>query len=155
MTARRFHPAVRRRLAREAAELLGPPLAGSTGPSGPPVRMRLSRVIGFDLQAASRALNGRPAASIARPGIHGNRFRFERGDLLAQLRAVQDFEQWFHSSDLEAAIARRAAEEELTAHNLACWCAMGAPCHGDVILAYLDSRQRSKPPLICEEGIFL
>jgi hypothetical protein len=39
-----------------------------------PVRLRLSRARGFDLQAASRALNGLPALNVARPGPLGNPF---------------------------------------------------------------------------------
>ena len=41
-----------------------------------PVRLRLSRQRGFNLQAASRAINGMPAVSVARPGPWGNPFNF-------------------------------------------------------------------------------
>jgi hypothetical protein len=39
-----------------------------------PVRMRLSRAKGFNLQAASLALNGLPAVNVARPSKWGNPF---------------------------------------------------------------------------------
>ena len=39
-----------------------------------PVRLRLSRAKGFDLQAHSLAVNGLPAVVVARPGIWGNPF---------------------------------------------------------------------------------
>ena len=37
-----------------------------------PIRLRLSRAKGFDLQLMSRAANGLPARSVARPGPFGN-----------------------------------------------------------------------------------
>ncbi len=40
-----------------------------------PVRLRLSRARGFNLQAHSRAVNGLPAVNCARPGKWGNPFR--------------------------------------------------------------------------------
>ncbi|HUY27269.1 MAG TPA: hypothetical protein VMV27_07585 [Candidatus Binataceae bacterium] len=39
-----------------------------------PVRMRLSRRKGFNLQGESRAINGLPALNVARPGPWGNCF---------------------------------------------------------------------------------
>jgi hypothetical protein len=45
-----------------------------------PQRLRLSRAKGFDLQAASRALNGLEAANVARPGKYGNPFDFRRSE---------------------------------------------------------------------------
>lgn len=45
-----------------------------------PQRIRLSRVKGFNLQAASRALNGLPAVNVARPGKWGSPFDFRRSD---------------------------------------------------------------------------
>jgi len=40
-----------------------------------PVRLRLSRARGFDLQALSRSVNGLAAINCARPGKWGNRYR--------------------------------------------------------------------------------
>lgn len=45
-----------------------------------PQRIRLSRAKGFNLQAASLALNGLPAVNVARPGKWGNPFDFRRSD---------------------------------------------------------------------------
>jgi hypothetical protein len=39
-----------------------------------PARLQLSRRKGFDLQAVSRAMNGLPAVSVARPSLWGNPF---------------------------------------------------------------------------------
>jgi hypothetical protein len=73
-----------------------------------PVRMRLSRAKGFDLQKASLALNGLPAAKVTRPGKWGNPFNFAssdncwnalalgcRGDAKGRREAaVKAFRQW-------------------------------------------------------------
>ena len=40
-----------------------------------PVRLRLSRASGFDLQAASHAVNRLPAVNVARPTKWGNIYR--------------------------------------------------------------------------------
>ena len=40
-----------------------------------PLRLQLSRRMGFDLQARSRHANGLAAVSVARPGKWGNPFR--------------------------------------------------------------------------------
>jgi hypothetical protein len=45
-----------------------------------PVRLRLSRAKGFNLQAASRALNGLDAVKVTRPGKYGNPFNFSRSE---------------------------------------------------------------------------
>lgn len=107
-----------------------------------PVRIRLSRAQGFNLQRHSRSLNGLDAVHVARPGPWGNPFIVgKHGDaaycvdlyraLLAGLLALKDV-------DAEALLgARRFVAEhlgELRGHNLACWCKPGAPCHADVLL---------------------
>ena len=45
-----------------------------------PIRIRLSRKKGFDLQAVSRAANGLPAVNVARPSRWGNPFDFRASD---------------------------------------------------------------------------
>lgn len=45
-----------------------------------PVRLRLSRRKGFDLQASSQALNGLVAVNVARPTKWGNPFDFRKSD---------------------------------------------------------------------------
>lgn len=110
--------------------------------SSTPVRLRLSRQRGFDLQALSRATNGLDAVAVARPSKWGNphkvgefynavnegdgsptgRYRCE-----STAEAVQCFREWVeHFVD--------DIREDLRGKNLACWCAPGAPCHADVLL---------------------
>ena len=73
-----------------------------------PVRLRLSRAKGFDLQAVSRAANGLGAVNVARPTKWGNPFDFRRseycwaalsfgcrGDRLGRQKAsVRAFRDW-------------------------------------------------------------
>ena len=119
-----------------------------------PIRIRLSRARGFDLQNHSQAVNGLPAVHVARPGPWGNPFVVgkdgDRGQcvdlytaLLAGLLALAK------SPDIEALKASRsfvdAHLDELRGKNLACWCALdGKPCHADVLLKIAN-----RP--ICEE----
>ncbi|MER8540302.1 DUF4326 domain-containing protein [Mesorhizobium sp. M1334] len=123
-----------------------------------PVRLRLSRSKGFDLQAHSRSFNGLDAVNVARPSVFGNPFKVSaRHD---RAYAVQLFSQFMccwtvmlpdpSPQEQDAArlsIFRRL--DTLTGRNLACWCALdGKPCHADVLLniandpEQLVSRQR-------------
>lgn len=115
-----------------------------------PVRLQLRRSRGFDLQAASRALNGLPAVVVSRPSPFGNPFTFEAviaeglaaGKPEARRIAVARFEDWIAGSDRcrqgpesearRAEILRRLPE--LEGRNLACWCPLDGPCHADVLL---------------------
>jgi hypothetical protein len=108
--------------------------------------MQLSRKAGFNLQEASKALNGLPAKRITRPGKWGNPFTIEdtaqRYGLdadAAQAKAVALCEQW-----LKGTLSKRLSpgepppraeiRDELVGHNLACWCRPGTPCHADVLI---------------------
>lgn len=119
-----------------------------------PVRIRLSRARGFDLQKHSQTINGLPAVHVARPGPWGNPFVIGKDRdrehcvdlytaLLAGLLALAK------SPDIEALRAVRDYADnhldELRGKNLACWCALdGKPCHADVLLKIAN-----RP--ICEE----
>lgn len=130
----------------------------ASGPGGTaphPVRLRLSRARGFDLQALSRETNGLPAVNVARPGPWGNPFVVGRhGDaaycvdlykfLLGGLVAVS------RGPDIDAQYAarRHVADhlDELAGKNLACWCKPGAPCHADVLLEIANQPQPETAP---------
>lgn len=111
-----------------------------------PQRMQVSRKRGFDLQAASRALNGLPAKLVTRPGKWGNpfsiddtavRYRLVRAD--AQAKAVALAGEWLRGT-LDPSLSpgpppsRDEIRSELRGHNLACWCKPGTPCHADVLI---------------------
>ncbi len=93
-----------------------------------PVRLQLSRRAGFNLQEVSRATNGLDAVNVARPGRHGNPFVVS--DTQTAEQAVERFreraEEWV--KDQPELIA------DLRGKNIACWCQLGDPCHGDVLL---------------------
>lgn len=111
-----------------------------------PQRLQLSRHRGFNLQAASQALNGLPAKRVTRPGKWGNPFTIEeiarRYGLdadAAQAKAVALCGQWVRG-EIDPALspgvppARAKIRAELGGHNLACWCRLGTPCHADVLI---------------------
>lgn len=108
--------------------------------------MQLSRKAGFNLQAASLALNGLPAKRITRPGKWGNPFTIddmaERYGLdadAAQVKAVELCEAWLRGR-LDKTLspgsppARAEIRDDLAGYNLACWCRPGTPCHADVLI---------------------
>ena len=49
---------------------------------------------------------------------------------MTSAQAVQAFDRWLDTMPILIADARR----ELHGKNLACWCALDAPCHADVWL---------------------
>lgn len=111
-----------------------------------PQRLQLSRRAGFNLQEASRALNGLPAKLITRPGRWGNPFtiddtaaRYGLDHAAAQAKAVELCAQWLRGAtadDLSPVPppSRDTIRAELGGHNLACWCKAGTPCHADVLI---------------------
>lgn len=111
--------------------------------SAAPVRLRLSRAKGFNLQAHSRAVNGREAVKVDRSTRWGNPFR----GTVSWTRVTMDGRVMSHQSGANAAVPigmlRRlvctpefnaAVVRELRGKNLACWCALDSPCHADVLL---------------------
>ncbi|SMQ72337.1 protein of unknown function [Devosia lucknowensis] len=109
-----------------------------------PQRIVLSRRAGFDLQAASRALNGLAAQSVARPGPWGNPFTIDAvmaetglDRAAAQAEAVQRHARWMRG-EIEAARPRPPLSKvraDLGGKNLACWCREGTPCHVDTLIS--------------------
>lgn len=114
-------------------------------PDPKPLRMRLSRRKGFDLQAQSRSINGLDAVNCARPHLFGNPFianpNMKPGRRQGPTyffvetieEAVETFRE-FMTCEGASADAFRAALPELRGKNLACWCKLGDPCHADVLL---------------------
>lgn len=111
-----------------------------------PQRMQLSRRAGFNLEAASRALNGLPAIRVTRPGRWGNPFtiaetaaRYGLDAAAAQAKAVALCTAWLHG-ELDPALspgpppARAEIRAYLAGRNLACWCRPGTPCHAEALI---------------------
>jgi len=111
-----------------------------------PQRMQVSRKAGYDLQAASRALNGLPAKLVTRPGKWGNPFsiddvaaRYGLERAAAQAKAVAMAGEWLGGTldkklSPGPAPSRAEIRAALAGHNLACWCRPGTPCHADVLI---------------------
>lgn len=99
-----------------------------------PVRLRLSRARGFNLQAHSLAINGLAAVNCARPSQWGNDFT---GD-----DCVYCYRTWLIQA---VAITGywRAELDKLRGKNLACWCDLvDERCHADLLLELANkSRQ--------------
>ncbi len=107
-----------------------------------PVRIQLSRQKDWRLQEVSRAINGLPAKSVARPGLWGSPFRIGDPGVPDAATAVRLFAEWLtpfrHGDDLKqfiiSDINMHAVQDDLHGHNLACWCPLDTPCHADILL---------------------
>lgn len=118
-----------------------------------PQRIQLSRAKGFNLQAASRAINGLAAINVARPSPWGNPFTVGQDGTRAHCIAL--FVGLLEGRYSLLARAPLAAQREFVVHagdqwktlkgkNLACWCGPGLACHGDQLL------ERANLPTLCE-----
>jgi hypothetical protein len=92
-----------------------------------PVRLRLSRSKGFNLQRHSAEVNGLAAVNVARPGKWGNPYKV--GTCL-----IADAESAVMAFAANSPVGRLKGIDELRGKNLACWCRLDAPCHADVLL---------------------
>jgi hypothetical protein len=118
-----------------------------------PVRLRLSRAAGFNLQRLSRETNGLEAVNVARRTRWGNPFHWENGvELLGEYGARAHVVSLFralitrgfvHATDEAELDSYYQGEppppvllivKELRGKNLACWCKPGLPCHADFLL---------------------
>ena len=126
-----------------------------------PQRIQLRRTKGFVLQFESMALNGLPAVKVTRPGKWGNHWSAYRADD-GQWFAVRNSCEFHDVPDKSAAIAMCVAEhrkefvagletygvatalEELRGKNIACWCPLDSPCHGDVYLELANRPTKGK-----------
>lgn len=70
------------------------------------------------------------AVSVARPTRWGNPFRIGDPEIPDRRAAVAAFRAYLAAHPELVEAARR----ELRGKVLACWCAPGTPCHGDVLL---------------------
>ena len=102
-----------------------------------PVRLRLSRKAGFNLQQHSLDTNGLAAVNVARPSAFGNMWRIGTwSNYLGRFCTnAADAVECFRSCGPPSEPHLRAIIiEELRGKNLACWCALDAPCHATVLL---------------------
>lgn len=118
-----------------------------------PVRLRLQRRRGADIQVLSRATNGRDAVAVTRPGPWGNPFIVGKHGTAEQ--CVDLYEKLLSglvcvSLDRPCVEAQERALKYATEHleklrgkNLACFCALDAPCHADVLLRVANTNLNS------------
>jgi hypothetical protein len=120
-----------------------------------PIRIRLSRAKGFNLQAVSRAFNGLDALKVSRPGLWGNPFvvteKMKPGATVGGAwnyiavptaeDAVACYEMMLTSTSVTGQRGHelRSRLPDLRGKNLACWCRHDAPCHADVLLRLANS----------------
>jgi hypothetical protein len=120
-----------------------------------PTRLQLSRAKGFNLQAHSRAINGLDAVNVARPTQWGNPFtvadmgtaeKAVRRFCAAVIGPILDGKQCTPNAHPDSYIGQiiQRAPIMLRGKNLACWCALGEPCHADVLL------ELANRPIKCE-----
>lgn len=118
-----------------------------------PVRLRLSRAAGFDLQAHSLSINGLPVVNVARPTPWGN--PFEVGVHGTREECVHLYVALVHgllaiSAGKSSVDAQKNAHQHIVAHrndiagkNLACWCPLPKAgerdmCHAAVLLEIVN-----------------
>lgn len=102
-----------------------------------PQRIQLKRTKGFNLQAASLALNGLPAVNCARPSKYGNPHKIGYCNLCGKVHkskaeAVQAFSEF--DEYLRGSKQMQKHFAFVRGKNLACWCKPDEPCHCDVLL---------------------
>jgi len=110
--------------------------AAKSGLDARPVRLQLSRRVGFNLQQESRRRNGISARSVARPSKWSNPFKVSE---YGRAKALALFEAY-----IGQAIARGELDPaELRGFNLACWCKPDESCHADLLIRLAAQRTRS------------
>lgn len=87
-----------------------------------PVRFQLRRTRGWRIPEGG--------VSVARPGRWGNPFRVDSG--LDSAGAVEMFRRDLAAGSLDITV--EDVRRDLAGHHLGCWCRVGQPCHGDVLL---------------------
>lgn len=122
---------------------------GATNPTSKPQRMRRSRRKGGNLQADSITLNGLFAISVTRPGKYGNPYfpgcgigfggfdqnmRPVHWALETGTDMVRHFREYIRLMKRDQPQEFEAYIGPLRGKNIACWCKIGDPCHGDILL---------------------
>ena len=77
--------------------------------------------------------------NVTRPGKFGNPFKVE--DFASAQACVKMFKTHRHSFGYPSDDEVRA---ELCGKNLACWCALGQPCHAEVLLEIANAEPEER-----------
>jgi hypothetical protein len=77
---------------------------------------------------------------IGRPSPFGNPFQIgKHGD---RTTVIQKYREWFYKKLNDTEFSCKV--NSLRGKRLGCWCAPD-PCHGDIIVEYLEGKQNEKP----------
>lgn len=108
----------------------GRPVSSRTLQEAPskPIRVQLSRAKGWKMPANT--------VKVDRSTRWGNP---DRAEVIGATLAVEMFRRrlapgGFGLGPIQAILTAKDVRRELRGKNLACWCALGAPCHADVLL---------------------
>ena len=74
--------------------------------------------------------------SVTRPGKWGNPFSVGKTSKDDLAFSVQIYWRWLREIQSEQPEKFKALIEPLKGKNLACWCAIGEPCHADALLFF-------------------
>lgn len=119
-----------------------------------PLRIKRSRVKGFNLQEYSKSLNGLECVVVSRPSKWGNPYQIMKDEESKTFCVWQVFKgsqvliAWAIPEKMALELAlekyRQYIEkhinygnlkiEELKGKNLACFCSLSSPCHADILL---------------------
>lgn len=103
-----------------------------------PTRIRLSRAKGFNLQETSRKYNGLDAVKVDRSNINwGNPLVVGRDGTPEQ--CLEGYREYLREAERLQPDEFKVKFASLRNKNLACWCALDAPCHVDVLLELLEA----------------
>lgn len=111
-----------------------------------PVRLQRSRKKGFHLKSP----NGLPIVYIGRPSKWGNKYREGmphpiHGWSLSRYEAVQLYKlDMLRNNKEELYPFDNDSLDEIRNCNLACFCPVDEPCHGDPLLKFINSKRNRK-----------
>lgn len=102
-----------------------------------PIRIRLSRAKGFNLQEISKKFNGLDAVKVDRTNRYwGNPYVVGRDGTIDE--CLEKYAIYLPYVELEYTEKFREEIEKLRNKNLACWCKPNAPCHADYLLKFVE-----------------
>lgn len=112
-----------------------------------PSRIQLSRRKGWRMPPG--------AVKVDRSTRWGNPFRIGDRGVPDAAVALAKFHEALADDERAADVlgyTRRDVAAELAGHDLACWCAPGAPCHGDLLLRVANNGGRVPKPRVLPAG---
>ena len=112
-----------------------------------PIRIQLSRAKGWRMPPNTIKIDRttkwgnpfRPTMLLASPSRAG----LKQGEPIGLAGAVQAFRTLMRKNLKREPEKTRAMLDELRGKNLACWCKVGTPCHGDALLKLANQRVKT------------